>query len=265
MMLEVHVPSFAYPGQAALLTDVHITLGPGEIVAVLGPNGVGKTTLIKGMLGLLPHFHCASLLNGADIRKLPVQRVWQTIGYVPQAREHHSSLLVEEMILLGRSARIGMLHQPGEADLAVVSAQMARLGIAHLRGQSCATLSGGQLQMALLARALCNQPQLLVLDEPESNLDYKNQIRILTHIVQLSQAHGIGSLLITHYPQHALQIADKALLLFPDCTHAFGDAKDVLTPENLKKAYGVQARIELLPVGEGHYPAIVIEDMPVRW
>lgn len=264
MRLDVHVGAFAYPGRPVLLEDLRITMQQGEILAVLGPNGVGKTTLVKGMLGLIPAFHSSTLLDGKDIRELSTQAVWQTIGYVPQARERSSSLLVEEMILLGRSARIGMLHQPSQSDLTAVEKQMEQLGIGHLRGQACSTLSGGELQMVLMARALCNQPQLLMLDEPESNLDYGNQAAILTRILHLAQNKGIGSLLITHYPQHALQIADKALLLFPDRTHVFGHVSDVITPENLKKAYGVRVRIADLDVGDTLYQAIIVEDMPMR-
>lgn len=260
MKLEFHLAAFSFPKREALLENIDISLHQGEILAVLGANGIGKTTLVKGMLGLIPFFRCQTLLNGLNIKQLSAQQRWQKIGYVPQARDHMSSLPVEDMILLGRSTSLGMLQQPRECDLEAVHTQMAQLGIAHLRGQSCATLSGGQLQMALLARALCNNPALLVLDEPESNLDYKNQTIILKLIKELSQNKQIGSLFITHYPQHALQIADKVLLLFPDKTHAYGSAQQVMTKENLLRAYGVHLHIENVEIEGIVYPTIIVKN-----
>lgn len=259
MKLEVHVNAFAYPGQPELLRDIHFSLMPGEILAVLGPNGVGKSTLIQCILGLLPCKQGSCLLDGEDLQAIEPKRLWRRVGYVPQAHWATSSMLIEDMVLLGRGAHVDWMRQPAPEDIRVAEKTMETLGIAHLRGKACHQVSGGELQLAYMARALAASPELLVIDEPESGLDYYNQANILEMLQRLS-VQGIASLWITHFPQNALRIAHKALLLSPRDKALFGPAEEVLSQAHLSRAYGSPIAVCEVPVAERRYQVVFALD-----
>lgn len=246
MIFSVLNGSFSYDRKAAasdmLLCGVDFSVHPGEVVAILGPNGSGKTTLLRCMTGLLKWTSGASFIDGKDIRSVPSRSLWQRIAYVPQARGLSSSATVEDMVLLGRSSHFAMIMQPGIKDIQIARETLERLGLSTLRHRSCNSLSGGELQMVLIARALASRPDMLVLDEPESNLDFKNQIIILNTISDLA-SEGISCVFNTHYPSHALQRAHRSLLLDKGGRYVFGDSGKVVTEENLAVSFGVEAII----------------------
>ncbi len=256
MILSVEKGSFSYTrGGRKVLKDVNFSAGPGDMVAILGPNGAGKTTLLRCIMGFLRWSAGRSALNGRDIRTLPHRELWQTVAYVPQAKGAASASTALEMVLLGRGSRVGLFARPGEADLAAAREAMARLHIEHLEGKRCAEMSGGELQMVLIARALAAQPRILILDEPESNLDFKNQLLVLGAMSQLT-ASGMTCVFNTHYPAHALQRAGKALLLSREGDCLFGDTHAVVTEQNIEAAFGVKAVI-----GEVETPASMVRDV----
>ena len=150
------------------------------------------------------------------------------------------------MVMLGRSARLGLFAKPSEKDREAAFAALTKTGIAHLADKLTNEISGGEYQLVLIARALAGNPELLVLDEPESNLDFKNQLRVLTVLRELSETLGIGAVINTHFPAHALEISTKTLVLMPDGTHRFGFTHNVLTEETLSESFGVGVKI--LPV-----------------
>jgi iron complex transport system ATP-binding protein len=226
-----------------VLEHVSFSVGPGEIAAVLGPNGAGKTTLLRCTMGFLPWNSGKSCLNGKNIRSIPYRKLWQSVAYVPQAKNTAiPSYTVEQMILLGRSSRVALLAKPKKEDLQKAEEAMERLGIQKLKRKKCSELSGGELQMTLIARALVSEPQVLILDEPESNLDFKNQLLVLEAMSALA-AEGMSCVFNTHYPAHALQRADKALLLGRESGPLFGDTHSVVTERNIELAFGVKAVI----------------------
>ena len=183
------------------------------------------------------------------------RELWRQIAYVPQARQVSSAYTVEEMVLFGRSSRFGPFSLPGKGDLQKVDEVLERLRLTHLRSKSCARISGGELQMVLIARALAAEPRLLVLDEPESNLDFKNQLLVLDTISTLA-AEGLACLFNTHYPAHALRRATHALLLSRDGTYLYGSTPRIVTEENIGRCFGVQAVI-----GEVETPGNVYADV----
>ena len=256
MMLSVENGCYKYPkSERQILKDICFELDEGQLLAILGPNGAGKTTLLRCVMGLLKWEKGVSRLEGRDIRRIPNRELWQTVAYVPQAKAAAAIYTTEEMILLGRSSRFGLLAQPKEEDMAVVRRVMERLHIEHLAGRKCSEVSGGELQMVLIAKALAAEPRVLVLDEPESNLDFRNQLLILDAISSLT-AEGMTCVFNTHYPAHALQRADRALLLSRDGGFRFGPTAEVVTEAHIEEAFGVKAVI-----GEIETPERVLRDV----
>lgn len=249
MNLEVRNGSFAWPGGERLLRDICFKAGSGDLVAVLGPNGAGKTTLLRCLMGFLKWTEGQSLLDGQDIAAIPNRSLWRSLAYVPQSRGAAVAYSVEEMVLLGRGSRIGTFEKPAEADFEKTRAVISRLGLAPIAHKKCTELSGGQLQMVLIARALAAEPQVLILDEPESNLDFKNQLLVLDTISELA-AGGMTCLFNTHYPAHALQRANRALLLSQDGSWLFGPTREVVTEESIRSAFGVRAVISEIETPE---------------
>lgn len=263
MRFEVSHASFSYGPGRDILQDVNFAFDCRGVMSVLGPNGAGKSTLMKCMLGLLPWTHGATKIDGRDIRSIPPRTLFSRIGYVPQAKPGNFVYSVRDLVLMGRSARLGLFSQPGKADQRAADAAMDRVGILGIAGELCNEISGGQYQLALIARALCSEPELLVLDEPESNLDFANQLKILCVIRELTQNEGIGAVMITHFPEHAIELSSRALLMQKNAAPLYGPAEEILTEENLSESYGVTVRI--LPVDESPRPCVVaIEEESAR-
>ena len=241
-LLRIENGNFAYKSGPQILKDINIEVWPGEILAVLGPNGAGKTTLLRCMMDMLHWQSGRSLLDGEDIRSIPASKLWRRMAYVPQARSAAVSYTAFQTVLLGRSSRIGAFSAPSAEDMKIAESVMERLGISHLADKACYAISGGELQMVLIARAMAAEPEILVLDEPESNLDFKNQLIVLDAMTALA-AEGVACIFNTHYPAHALQRAGKALMLSKDGRSIFGDTTSVVTEENIRHAFGVDALI----------------------
>lgn len=244
MKLTVSDGCFSYAGGEEILSHIDFSLDDGEILAILGPNGIGKTTLLKCVTGLLKWTRGASFLKGERISDMPPKRLWKKISYVPQARDTNILYTGEEAVLLGRSAHLGMLESPRAKDEQAVNDVFQRLGIESLRKKRCSQMSGGELQMLLIARALAAETGILVLDEPESGLDFKNQLVILNLLKSLSRENGLGCVFNTHYPVHALRIAQKTLILGRDGRCVFGNSAEIVTRENLRVYFGVDVRID---------------------
>lgn len=255
MILEVKDGAYAYPGKAPAFEHVNFRVHSGECLAILGPNGAGKTTLLRAIMGMLRWQQGESLLDGVDIRTIPPRKLWSRMAYVPQGKGTASASTAFETVLLGRSSRLDPFSRPRRADLQKAEQVMDTLGILHLRDQRCNAISGGEYQMVLIARALAAEPELLILDEPESNLDFKNQLIVLGAMSRLAQS-GIACVFNTHYPEHALQRADKALILSGG-TARFGATAGILTEENIQRAFGVKAVIGEIETPEHIYRNVV--------
>ena len=241
-VLRIENGSFAYKGGPQILKDINVEVRAGEILAVLGPNGAGKTTLLRCMMDMLHWDTGRSLLDGEDIRNMPASTLWRRMAYVPQARSAATSYTAFQTVLLGRSARIGAFSSPKEEDMKVAERVMKRLGIWELADKPCHAISGGELQMVLIARAMAAEPEILVLDEPESNLDFRNQLVVLDTMTSLA-AEGMACIFNTHYPAHALQRADRSLLLTKGGMSIYGPTKYVVSEDDIRSIFGVNAVI----------------------
>lgn len=257
MTFEVINGYFGYQQGNEILQNIEFRVSDGMVMAILGPNGAGKTTLLKCMMGLLTWKQGESRIDGQNIAKLPMRHLWQKIAYVPQARGNALMYTAEEMVLLGRSAHVGMLQQPRQEDVEAARQAMDLVGATSLRHKLCSRMSGGELQMILIARALATRPSMLVLDEPESNLDFKNQLVILETIQRLAREQQISCIFNTHYPDHALRVSDVALLLYRSGQYVFGKAEDVISCENMETSFEVKVCIDHRQVGENCVTSVV--------
>ncbi|MGU3537508.1 ABC transporter ATP-binding protein [Methylobacterium sp. A54F] len=256
-MLSVENLAFGY-GARTVGQGVSFTLAAGETLCLLGPNGGGKTTLFKTLLGLLPAQGGRVRLDGADIAGWPRAQVARAIAYVPQAHAALFPFTAEAVVLMGRASRIAPFASPGAADRAAAAAALAALGIGHLADRVYTELSGGERQLVLIARALAGEPRLLVMDEPTASLDFGNQARVLGEIRRL-RARGIAVVLATHDPGHAFLCADRVALLQGGRLAALGAPAETITPESLRGLYGVATAVVPLP---GHGTTVCTPLLP---
>ena len=222
--------------------DLDLALEAGEVLCVLGPNGAGKTTLFRTLLGLLPALDGRVLIDGEDLAAMPREAVARAVAYVPQSSAMAFDFTLEEIVVMGRSAHLGPFAAPGRRDLEGADAALDRLGIAALADRPYGEVSGGERQLALIARALATEARAIVMDEPTANLDFGNQARVLEEVARLRGA-GISILICSHDPDHAFQVADRVLLLENGGVLAQGEARTVLTLQNLSRLYRVPAEV----------------------
>jgi len=240
-MLKARDLAYGFPGRT-VGSGVDFELAAGEVLCLLGPNGGGKTTLLRTLLGLLPSKGGSIFLQEKPLDEASRQDIARTVGYVPQAHAGVFAYSVENMVLMGRTAHMSLFAAPSARDREAAAQAIDTLGIAPLAGRAFTEISGGERQLALIARALAQEARVLVMDEPTSSLDFGNQVRVLGHVRKLA-AQGIAVLMSSHQPDHALQYADRALLLGEGKALALGAPREVITPESLRHLYGVNVRI----------------------
>jgi iron complex transport system ATP-binding protein len=249
MELRAAALSYGYPGRT-IGTDVDVALTAGEVVCVLGPNGGGKTTLFRTLLGLLPVQAGHIALGGRPLQDWSRRNVARVVGYVPQAHTAHFAFTVREIVLMGRTAHVTAFAAPSHRDLQAAEAALATLGIGHLADRVYTEVSGGERQLTLIARALAQEAELLLLDEPTASLDFGNQLRVLDQLRGLAE-QGIGVLFSTHDPDHAFLCAERVLMLRDGRILAAGRPDDVVTRDNLRQLYGVEVEVVMATLPDG--------------
>lgn len=265
MKLELNSISCGYNGYPTI-RGFSMAVEPGEVICLLGPNGSGKTTLFKGILGLLPLYAGNILINGVDISKWPRPKLAQKIGYIPQEHNPPFPYKVLDLVIMGRAAYLGSFSSPSKKDVKKAEEALEILNITHLKNEPYTKISGGERQLVLIARALTQQPQILIMDEPTSNLDYKNQVLVLKHIQKLSQL-GLSVIMSSHFPNQALFCASKVMLLKNGCMFGVGKPRDMITEENMKKLYDIDVQIVTASLYDGRKVRVCIptglqESMP---
>jgi iron complex transport system ATP-binding protein len=236
MTLAARALDYGFPGRA-IGRALELELEPGRITCLLGANGSGKTTLMRTLLGLLRPLGGSVLLDGRPLEEWAPRERAARVAYVPQAAESYFDFSVLEMVEMGRTAHRGVFSHPGKMDRERAQAALERLGIATLADQPIHRVSGGERQLALIARALATEATHLLMDEPTANLDYGNQALILEETARLKSS-GVGILFSTHHPEHALRIADDAVLLKGGAILRRGPPAEMVNAASLTELYG---------------------------
>lgn len=235
-------------GGNTVVAEVGLEARPGEVLALIGPNGAGKTTLLRAMARLLRPGAGAVLLEGGDIWHMPASTVARRLALAPQGGGGDVLLTVEQLVALGRAPHRGWLLPLGTDDRAAVERALTQVGLAHLRQRPVAELSGGEQRRAILARALAQEPRVLLLDEPTAALDLKYQTAMLELAWQLAHDDGITVIVTLHDLNQAALIADRVALLAAGRLLATGSPSEIFTAERISQAYGVPVVIGRHPI-----------------
>lgn len=243
-MLPVSVENvnFAYLPGKPVLEQVSFSIQPGSITSILGPNGSGKTTLLKLLLGLHQAESGIIKICEKDIATLPLQERAKRLAYVPQKHSAIFSYQAADVVAMGRLPYAGLFCRVSSKDRQLAMQSMEKLGIAHLAERSYTEISGGEQQLVLIARALTQGADILILDEPVAGLDYGNQLMLLKHLRNLAGS-GLTCIKTTHYPEHALWTSDYAIFLKKGRVIASGNSEEIITSEMLEMVYGTKIKV----------------------
>lgn len=254
MQIELKNVSFSY-GVVPTLHDVSFSVRQGTLVAVLGPNGAGKSTLFRCILRLLKPSAGTIRLCGEDTAAIDRRRLAKLAAYIPQSSTPVFNYTVEDAVLMGTTGALSALQAPSRTERERCARALEQLGISDLAQRGIAQLSGGERQLALIARALVQDARVLIMDEPTANLDYGNQRRVMQQVRALADG-GYTILLSTHNPEHALHYATQVLALQNGRVIADGATADTLTPELLTRLYGIRAEVRRI---DGHTVLIPLD------
>ena len=256
MKLEVRNGSFGYRSRS-IIDGLDLAVPENAVLTILGPNGAGKTTLLKCMMGFLHWNRGDTYIDGRPLGNYGHAELWKSVSYVPQAKHNAFSYSILDTVVMGLNAGSSLFSAPSKADYTRAYSMLERMGIAHLAQQGCNAVSGGQLQMALIARALVSDPKILILDEPESNLDMYNQLKVVEAIERIAANRTCTCIVNTHFPDHALAISDETLFMGRDGQRLLGPSRNVITEANIERFYGVRARVAPVATDLGERRCVV--------
>jgi iron complex transport system ATP-binding protein len=236
-------------GSSKVLDAVSLSIRKGSVVTIVGPNGCGKTTLLK-IINKLMKPDCGNIfVEGVDVSSMPAHRLARIMGYVPQGHKISFPFKVRDVVITGRMPYIPAFSSPKKEDREKTEQALALVGISGLADQPYTQISGGERQLVMIARAMVQQPSVLLLDEPTSYLDFKNQILTLKMIKEISRSREVTVIMTLHDPNHAMMFSDDVVLLRKlngsreRNVISFGPPHEVMTPKNIMAAYGVAVEV----------------------
>ncbi len=260
MSIEISDLKFSY-GDRLVLDSIDARADSGQLLSVVGPNGVGKSTLFYCILGILGGYKGYIKINDRDIKGLNIKEMAQLIAYVPQSHHPSFNFNVFDMVLMGTSIQFSSVSTPGKAQIKLVESALERMGIIHLKNRGYTRISGGERQLALIARALVQQTRVLILDEPTANLDFGNQVRVLTQIKSLAR-EGYTIVQSTHNPDQTFMFSDRVLAIQDGKVLAYGAPCDIVTKDLINQLYTVETEVQSLYRDRVRVcvPKVVVED-----
>lgn len=244
MSIKVENLCFSY-GSREVLHGLDFEIPDGCLVNVLGPNGVGKSTLFRCILGLNQNYSGHVLVNGKDVKKLSIRERAREVSYIPQSHAPVYDYEVLDVVLMATGSDLKMLSNPGCAQRRRAYEALERIGIERFAHRRYTQISGGEQQLVLIARALAQNAKTIVMDEPTSALDYGNTVRVLSCVRQLAR-EGLSIVQSTHNPDHAFLYSDKTLVLRDGKVDAYGDPRDAITSELISGLYDVEVEVSSL-------------------
>ena len=255
-MLSAQQVYFSY-GANPVLKGVSLTLEQGEFVCILGANGCGKTTLLRTLLAFLKPQRGQVTLDGRDVQTMDARALARQMAYFPQSHTPPFPFTVEDVVLMGRTPHLSRGCRPTPRDRAVAQAAMERLGVDRYARKSYTALSGGQRQMVIIARALAQQPDLLIMDEPTASLDFGNQYLVLAQMRRLAR-EGMGVLMVTHNPEHALYCADRIVAMDDGQVLSAGPAGQVITEPVMERIYHMPIKVRSVSLAPAEQATVCI-------
>jgi iron complex transport system ATP-binding protein len=235
-------------GADPVLHDVSFRLTPGDFVGVIGPNGCGKSTLIRALTGVLRLETGTVTLDGEDVHRMGRRQVARRVAVIPQESGHLFGFTVMEMVMMGRTPHLRRLQRAADRDVALTEAALRQTDLMGLRDRKVTELSGGERQRAVIARALAQEPGLLLLDEPDSHLDIGHQIEIFDLIASLNRDRGLTLLCVSHNLNLASAYCRQLMLMQNGRLASTGAPEEIVTPERIHEVYGIRAHVQRSPV-----------------
>ncbi len=253
MQIRIDNVEFSYTS-APVLNDISLDIDGPAFVSILGPNGVGKSTLIHCINKILQPTSGSVFIDGKDVRETSIKELAKQIGYVPYSANDTFPLTVVDTVMMGRHPH--SKWKSLDNDLDVVYDTLKMLGISHLAMRQFNELSAGQHQKVMLARGLVQEPKILLLDEPTSNLDIRHQLDVTKMLKRLSVEKGILIIMISHDINIAAKYADSVILMFQGKIFDVGTPREVITEDNLRTVYGVESRV----IDDEGRPHVILRD-----
>lgn len=241
-LLSVEDLGFSYPKRSELLNGVFLSIDQGDVLCLLGPNGTGKTTLLRCLLGINKISRGKIYVGGRDVSEMTSRELARMVAYVPQATATVFPYQVLDMVIMGRSPHIGVMSVPSKKDIEIAKEALSQTGIKHLENALFSEISGGERQLVLIARALAQKSDILIMDEPTASLDYGNQTRILKIINGLA-LQGYSIIMTTHSPNHAFLACNKVAIMNEGKILAVGTPDEIVTDENLSELYAAKIKV----------------------
>jgi len=241
-MIKVNNLTFGY-FDSEVFRNLSFEVNEGEIFTILGPNGSGKTTLLKCIERLLAPKGGNIIVSGKDLKDYSLKELGRTISSVPQIHKISFSYTVLDMVLMGRSPYLDFFSLPSQKDVKVALEALKEVGIYHLKDMPYTDISGGELRLTLIARVLAQNTGIIILDEPTVFLDFKNKFLVLNKIRELRDRKNLTVLMTMHDPNQALRFSNRVLLIKKQEVVAMGKPEEVLTPDNLRKLYDIEAEL----------------------
>lgn len=232
--------SFSYDEGKPVFEDISFSLKTGKLYALMGGNGSGKTTVLRCLTGLLPGYTGSITMNGSRLETISRKELSRLMSIVPQEHTTIFPYLVKNMVLMGRAPYVDTFATPGKIDRDLVRQAMEEVGILPLSDKLYTRISGGERQLVLIARAMAQSTPVMVLDEPTSHLDFRNQILILSHLKRLVVDRGLLAIVAIHDPNHALHFADEVMILNRGRITESGPPGTVLNRATIRDVYSVE-------------------------